>query len=398
MRRPFRERNPIPIGIVGLVIAAALFVLSLNLDRVPAFGGTGYSAAFSEAAGLRPGDKVRVAGVEVGDVTGVDLEGAHVRVDFRVAGDVEFGRQTRATIRIGTILGEKYLALEPDGPGQWPAAEQLPLSQTQAPFDVVPALEQLSTTIDEIDTKQLAASFDTLSRTFRDSPEEVRASLRGLTRLSETIASRDQELRELLEHANNVTQVLADRNQEFTKLLADGDKLLREVRARRAVIHQVLVNTVQLSQQLTALVKENEKELEPTLRRLNSVVDILVRNERNLDRSIELLEPFIRYFTNTLGNGRWFDTYLQNLAPLPSSVQLPGGGQLPPDLQRGQAGGRGGAEGSGQGGTPGDGGNRGGAGTASPSPGSSQTPSNTPSPSQEDDGDGGLGDLLGVGD
>lgn len=401
MKRPFRERNPIPIGVVGLVVAATLFALSLNLDRIPVFGGTAYSAAFSEAAGLSQGDKVRIAGVEVGEVTRVDLEGGHVRVDFQVDDGVAFGDQSGARIKIGTILGQKYLALTPEGSGQWPAGEQIPLSRTQAPFDVIPAFEELATTVEEIDTDQLATAFDTLSRTFRNSPDEVRASLRGLERLSKTIASRDEQLRELLEHANNVSGVLAERNEEFTKLLRDGEKLLDEVRARRAVIHQVLVNTTQLSQQLSALVKENREELEPALQRLNNVIDILVRNERNLDRSIELMVPFIRMFTNTLGNGRWFDVYLQNLAPVPASVELPGLGTVPPDLQRRQSGepsqdGGGGADDGSNGGNGGDGGS---SPPADPPDGTrTPDPTGSPQPSDAPDDSGGLGSLLGVND
>ncbi|MQA84394.1 MAG: MCE family protein [Streptosporangiales bacterium] len=383
MRRSFREMNPVPLGAIGLVVAATVLVLSLSIDRLPAIGGTGYSAAFSEAAGLREGDEVRIAGVKVGEVSGVDLEGTHVRVDFRVDRGTEFGTRTRAAIKIRTLLGHKYLALMPEGPGSWPSDRQIPLAQTHSPFDVLPALEQLSTTIDEIDTRQLAGAFDTLSQTFKNSPEEVRASLRGLRRLSQTVASRDQQLRELLSHAEGVTKVLADRNQEFTKLLADGDLLLKEVRARRAVIHQVLINTIALAQQLRALVRENQADLEPALQRLNDVVDILVRNQRNLDRSLELLAPFIRMFTDTIGSGRWFDTYLQNLAPVPASVQLPGATESQPGAgQRG-----------------GNSGNAGGPGEPGASAGPSSSPPGSPSPSQSPDDDGGgLGGLLGVGD
>ena len=43
---------------------------------------------------------------------------------------------------------------------------------------------------------------------------------------------------------------------------------------------------------------------------------MLRANQANLDKSIELMAPFVRVFANTLGNGRWFDTYVENLVPV----------------------------------------------------------------------------------
>ena len=81
---PFRERNPVVVGAVGLAVIAAMLLLAFNIDALPLLAGQSHSAALSEAGGLKAGDDVRIAGVKVGKVTAVDLEGSHVRVDFRV--------------------------------------------------------------------------------------------------------------------------------------------------------------------------------------------------------------------------------------------------------------------------------------------------------------------------
>ena len=47
---------------------------------------------------------------------------------------------------------------------------------------------------------------------------------------------------------------------------------------------------------------------------------MLNKNEDNLDNSLRLMAPFYRVFANTLGNGPWFDTYIQNLPPVPQVV------------------------------------------------------------------------------
>jgi phospholipid/cholesterol/gamma-HCH transport system substrate-binding protein len=312
---PFREKNPVVIGAVGIGVIVAMLLLAFNIDSIPLLAGTSHSAALSEAGGLKSGDDVRIAGVKVGKVTGVDLDGDHVRVDFRVDSSTKLGSDTSATVRIKTILGQKFLALEPAGKGE--LAKEIPLSRTTPAYDVVEAFSDLGTTTDAIDTDQLAEALDTVADTFRDSPDEVRAAVDGLGRLSRTIASRDDQLRELLDHADGVTGVLADRNKQLVALLTDGDLLLQELRKRRADIHTLLVSTVTLSQELTGLVRDNRQAIRPALENLKNVLATLEANQANLDRSIRLLAPFVRVFANTTGSGRWFDTYIQNIVPFP---------------------------------------------------------------------------------
>src|SRR5437879_1007244 len=135
--RSFGERDPLPIGVAGLAIVGLLAVLAFNLQAFS--GGTTYSAAFSEAAGLKSGEEVRIAGVKVGKVEGVSLEGDHVKVKF--TSGTPFGTDTRVQIKIKTLLGSHYLALDPKGPGRQSGHREIPVSRTTAPYDVVPALQ-----------------------------------------------------------------------------------------------------------------------------------------------------------------------------------------------------------------------------------------------------------------
>ncbi|MFF0063100.1 MCE family protein [Streptomyces sp. NPDC005279] len=323
---PFRERNPVVIGAVGVSLLAMLAAAAFNADSLPVIGnGDTYSAAFSEAGGLKPGDEVRIAGVKVGKVDEVDLDGDHVKVTFRVKGDPEFGTRTGAAIRIKTILGSKYLALQPKGTGQLRPGSEIPLNRTVPAYDVVAAFSELTTTTEKVDTARLATALDTISTTFEDSPSEVRASIKGLSKISRTVASRDEALGELLDHANGVTGVLSDRSGDLGVLIKDGDKLFKEISRRREAIHTLLKSSAALGIQLSGLVADNRKEIGPALKGLNSVVTMLERNQASLDRSVKLLAPYVRVFTNTLGNGRWFDSYIQNLvAPTPVAPRTGG--------------------------------------------------------------------------
>jgi phospholipid/cholesterol/gamma-HCH transport system substrate-binding protein len=321
--RPFREQNQATIGVVGLTVLGLVMLAAFKAQDLPLIGGgTKYSAQFSEAGGLKPSDEIRVAGVRVGRVRKVELDGAHVRVDFVVDRGVRLGDRTGAEMKIKTLLGQKYLELDPAGDGRLAEGSEIPLDRTVSAYDVVDAFTDLATTTERIDTTQLAKALDTLSATFRNTPAEVQASLTGLSRLSRNVAKRDDELRKLLQHSQVVTKVLADRNQELVKLMKDGNQVFQAVQARRALIHQLLVSTQKLSAQLAALVRENRKDLAPTLQKVNAVLAVLLKNQNALDASIRGLAPFVRVFTNTLGTGPWFDTYVQNLVPVPE-IPLP---------------------------------------------------------------------------
>jgi phospholipid/cholesterol/gamma-HCH transport system substrate-binding protein len=113
--KPLRDRNPVAVAAVGLVILGLIVYLAFNANNLPLIGGgTGYTAYFTESAGLSPGNEVRVAGVTVGRVTGVSLAGNAVKVTF-VVKNTWVGDASTVAIDIKTILGAKYLALDPVG-------------------------------------------------------------------------------------------------------------------------------------------------------------------------------------------------------------------------------------------------------------------------------------------
>lgn len=319
--RSFSERNPVPIGAVGLLVIGVLLLAAFNIEKLPLPGrGQTYHAAFSEAGGLKAGDEVQIAGVQVGEVKAIELDGGHVRVDFTADDSARFGRDTGAAVKTSTLLGKKYLALRPAGPGQLDGDTTIPVSRTVASYDVIDAFSDLTTTTEQIDVPQLSRSLDVLAAEFKDSPPQVKASLDGLTRLSRTISSRDAELRELLAHAKAVSGTIADHNAQVATLISDGDLLLAELQRRREAIHTLLTSTAALAEQITGLVRDNRAQLAPALAQLRTVLATLQRHEKDLEAGIEAMAPFTRLFANTLGTGRWFDTYIPNLVPVGGTI------------------------------------------------------------------------------
>ena len=127
MTTPFRERNPVVVGAVSLAVVLGLVLLAFNADKLPLIGGgTTYYADFAEAGGLKADDEVRIAGVRVGKVDAVSLDGGHVKVAFRIQDHADFGTETRAAIKVKTLLGAMYLSLEPAGAGQLQDGSEIP--------------------------------------------------------------------------------------------------------------------------------------------------------------------------------------------------------------------------------------------------------------------------------
>jgi phospholipid/cholesterol/gamma-HCH transport system substrate-binding protein len=316
MSKPFRERNPVPIGAISIVTLIALLALAFNVSNLPLVGGGDtYHAAFAESGGLKPGDEVRIAGVRVGKVDAVELKGDHVEASFKVKTPSKFGTETVAAIKVKTLLGAMFISLEPAGPGQLKEDSTIPVSRTRSPYNVVQAFSGLADRAEKINVEQLGKSIDTLAALTKDTPAAFQSTLRGLSRVSATVASRNQQINDLLKNLDTVSGVLADRDQDIITLMNKSDILMRALVARREAVHTLLVSTSRFSKEITLLVKQSRADLKPALKNLEGVVNLLIKNQANLDESLRLMAPFYRVFANTLGDGPWFDTWIANLPP-----------------------------------------------------------------------------------
>jgi phospholipid/cholesterol/gamma-HCH transport system substrate-binding protein len=310
-----KDRDQAAVGTVTIVLLALGLLVAFNADDLPIIGGgTTYTAEFKESAGLRPGNEVRLAGVKVGAVRSVELARNKVVVDFRVD-DVSLGDRSTVSIEIKTLLGDKYLGIASAGSEPQSANDPIPVDRTRTPFDIVPAVGKLSQTVNQIDTKQLAQSFQVLSDTFANSPQHIKDTLTGLSQLSAVLSTRDEQLKTLLANTAGFSQTLADRDEQLQKLFSDASLLLGELQFRREAVHALLTGTTNLANELRGLVADNQELLQPTLNSLDQVTTILAKNQKNLNDSLHSLAPYVRMFNNVVGNGRWFEGYICGLLP-----------------------------------------------------------------------------------
>jgi phospholipid/cholesterol/gamma-HCH transport system substrate-binding protein len=313
-RKSFSERSPKIMGAVGAVVIAVIIIGALQFDKLP-FLNTGdtYSADFAEAAGIQSGAPVQVAGLRVGEVSDVKLDGAKVRVTFTVDDDVRLGDRTEVAIKTKTLLGARMLSVSPRGDGH--QSGPIPLDRTSSPYELPTALGELATTIEGIDTAELNKSLTTIAETFKDTPPALKLAAAGVARFSQSVNQRDQQLRQLLADANAVTGTLSKRSDELVSLLGNSNALLAQLRTQSAAIEQLSGNISALAAQLSGLVADNRGQLGPALDKLNNILTTLEANKENLQKSLRLLSQYSLSLGESVASAPFFKGYMSNLLP-----------------------------------------------------------------------------------
>lgn len=319
-------RRPRLLGLIAVTTVLLLLTVSFKIDALSSFfdrGGTSYAAAFTDASGIAPGDPVRVAGIVVGKVDSVHVSGAHALVDLTVDHPVHLGDRTTAALSLDTLLGQHSLVLVTAGSGQLAAGSTIPLSRTTTPFGVEQALLGTAKALRPINTRELTTALNTVAGALDPSAPEVRSAATGLASISRAISSRDQQVQELFKATAAISKTLAGRSSQVADLLANSGKILQTLDQRQAVINALLRDISTFGTVVTRVIDENQGHITPALAHLRTVLGVLRDHQADLDESLRLLAPYLRYFTNVSGNGRYFDSTISGLLPIDLSGSTP---------------------------------------------------------------------------
>jgi len=122
------------LGALVLSLAAFFLVFSYNTSNVSSVDGYDLVADFSTIGGLKVGDPVLISGVKIGSVRKVDLnaESYLARVTLSVRPDLKLPDDTAALISSESLLGGRFLALEP-GASETVLKEGARVPYTQSP-------------------------------------------------------------------------------------------------------------------------------------------------------------------------------------------------------------------------------------------------------------------------
>lgn len=309
------EQERFRLGLIGLVVVALLAAVVVLLSR-QSWGAQGYTAVLEHTGGLRVGEEVQVAGVGVGEVSGIELVDGNkeVRVHFTLDDDIRLGDRTRAEVKVATLLGTHFLMVSPGGDGELPDGT-IPVTRTSVPYNLQDVLDDLVPEVRDFDTQVIEQSMAQMAETLEASGGELGPALAGVRSLSDVVMSRSEDLGALLEATRRVTAQLNDSGADLIELMSQADLILDTLRSRRETLHALFQDLTELGEQLRGLVEDTEIDIEPTLRDLDVVVAVLEKHDASLQQGIRNLAPAARYFANAGGTGPWLDQYTNGATP-----------------------------------------------------------------------------------
>jgi phospholipid/cholesterol/gamma-HCH transport system substrate-binding protein len=120
---------------VGTLSLGYLFTYLGEADVRGNWGTYSIRATFTNAGGLRPGSVIEIAGVPVGQVTAITLNGTRSDVTFRLRGDIHVQRDAIASIQTKGLFGDRYVLITPGASDEIikPGGK---LRETESPLDL----------------------------------------------------------------------------------------------------------------------------------------------------------------------------------------------------------------------------------------------------------------------
>ncbi len=309
-KRMLEDRNRTMIGLVALAVLVALLAALLIITKV----GPGYkriSADFIQAAALLPGNPVTVAGIPVGTVTGLKLNGDHVTVDMRVQSNIDVGKDSRAVIMITTILGSRYLALHPDAGGPL-ENNTIDINHTEVPYDLQQALQDVAVNYGDVDTDNLASAIELLGKEIEGLPPLIPKAMDNLRKLSTVMADRREQFGSMLKTMDLVTTTLRRQQTSIGGMVRQGNELLGEFVMRRAAFHAMMQSLSGLVDVLDDTIVDDRAELDELLANMNTLAGLMAKNDGMLRGILESAPVALRGLANATGTGNALEANFTN--------------------------------------------------------------------------------------
>lgn len=289
-------------------LLSALVVVCLGIGGFLLYRGlTGpiaYVAQLHSAAGIRAGDEVRIAGIQVGSVSGIAAKGALVEVDFTVDRDVALTTDTGTEVKLGSLLGQRFLQLDPGNGPKLPQGGTLTLANADDSYTLEQFWLDASPVIGELDLPTLSKAINVLTQS-TSSSSSTKAALDGLTAVANLVNQRSTELTRLVSATRAVTdQVMAQKGQ-LTSLLTHGSQVFSLIAQRRDALARLLADGSSLVTHLTSMAKVNSAPIHAALDRLHGILGELRRQEAALTTTLRLANPAMRLYVNSSGDGPW---------------------------------------------------------------------------------------------
>jgi phospholipid/cholesterol/gamma-HCH transport system substrate-binding protein len=312
--RTLEGSNRVRNGLLGIVVLLIALGVGQSFASVPMlFATPTYYAQFSDTGGLNTGDKVRIAGVDVGRVRSMKIDGDKVVIGYSLGG-TQIGTDSRASIRTETILGRRNIEIEPRGTKPLRANGILPLGQTTTPYQIYDAFFDVTKAASGWDTQTVKRSLNVLSETIDQTYPHLSAALDGVARFSDTIGKRDDQVKQLLANANKIAGVLGNRSAQVNQLLVNAQSLLAAINERSYAVSMLLERVSSFSAQVKGFIDDNPN-LNHVLEQLRTISDVLRDRKFDLMQTLTTVAKFVASLGEAVASGPFFKVMLVNLLP-----------------------------------------------------------------------------------
>ncbi len=199
-----------------LAAMAVTGVMALQIGAIGRWGATvDVTVPFEDAAGLTQGAEVGVAGVKVGSVARMELNGDRAIVHVSLDADAGLGRAARAPIGRRSLLGEKYVEIEPGSAEAALLQDGDELAAVGPQVEIDELVQVLGPLLGALDPEVVAGVTSSLAEALREDPERVAR---------------------MLDHLETLSANAAEASEALPGLATDARETLRQTRAMLATV------------------------------------------------------------------------------------------------------------------------------------------------------------------
>jgi phospholipid/cholesterol/gamma-HCH transport system substrate-binding protein len=275
------DKNHAIIGLVVILVIAVGTLFAVGATAGLLVRGDVMEVELADAAGLKRGDFVYVAGHRAGEVLSVDIEGDHVRASFSLTAP-GIPADSTASVFLQNTLGKRGLTITPGTASQHlTAGDVIPLARTSTPVDLPELGDESTELLGGLDVDALQELTTALADITEGQEEEVEALLEGIEDVSGIVSDRRGEIEAVLDRAYTVMDAAADKDTEIVAIIDDFGSVLSRLVDRRADITRLLRTTASQSTASASLIADNRARIDEVLSSFHE--DLAVIDQHQVD-------------------------------------------------------------------------------------------------------------------
>jgi phospholipid/cholesterol/gamma-HCH transport system substrate-binding protein len=318
----------VKLGILWMVLLVFTVMIVVVFGQVRFDRTTGYSALFANASGLRAGQFVRAAGVEVGKVSKVTLIDGdrRVLVDFKVDRSLSLDQATTASVRYLNLIGDRYLELQRGDSSRLLApGATIPLEHTQPALDLDALIGGFRPLFKALDPDKVNRIAESIITVFQGQGATISDILDQTASLTATLADRDQAIGEIINNLNTVLATTIKHQKEFDGTVDKLEVLITGLKNRADPLAAAVAHISDAAETLSDLLGEDRPLLHSTVGYLEGIQQPLINDLPTLDDELRKLPDAYRIIGRAGGTyGDFFNFYLCDISLKVNGLQ-PGG-------------------------------------------------------------------------